>query len=104
VVIGVSALARRRRRRLITSEPRRRRPFGDRHHRGRVHDAGADCDRLGPVHVVVGLPLRRHCPWSRLIALMLGSVDLPLLARHCARGTLYVLLNEGGKSLFMPNG
>jgi len=33
----------------------------------------------GAAHIVVGLPLRRHTPWSRLLALMLGSVDLLLL-------------------------
>src|SRR5438270_8841061 len=33
----------------------------------------------GAAHVVVGVPLRRFRPWSRLAALMLGSVDLLLL-------------------------
>ena len=56
----------------------------------------------GAVHVIVGLPLRRHVPWSRLIALMLGSVDLLLLPYGTALGVyaLYVLLNERGKALF----
>lgn len=56
----------------------------------------------GTVHVIVGLPLRRHTPWSRLIALMLGSVDLLLLPYGTALGVyaLYVLLNERGKALF----
>lgn len=56
----------------------------------------------GSAHVVVGVPLRRHRPWSRLIALMLGSVDLLLLPYGTALGvyTLYVLLNEKGKALF----
>jgi hypothetical protein len=56
----------------------------------------------GAVHVVVGLPLRRQVPWSRLIALMLGSVDLLLLPYGTALGVyaLYVLLNEKGKALF----
>lgn len=60
----------------------------------------------GTVHVIVGLPLRRHTPWSRLIALMLGSVDLLLLPYGTALGVyaLYVLLNERGKSLFMADG
>jgi hypothetical protein len=56
----------------------------------------------GSAHVVVGVPLRRHRPWSRLIALMLGSVDLLLLPYGTALGVyaLYVLLNENGKALF----
>jgi hypothetical protein len=56
----------------------------------------------GAAHVVVGLPLRRHAPWSRLIALMLGSVDLLLLPYGTALGVyaLYVLLNEKGKAHF----
>ena len=57
----------------------------------------------GAAHVVVGLPLRRYAPWSRLIALMLGSVDLLLLPYGTALGvyTLCVLLNEKGKQLFL---
>ena len=60
----------------------------------------------GTVHVIVGLPLRRRTPWSRLIALMLGSVDLLLLPYGTALGVyaLYVLLNERGKALFMADG
>ena len=56
----------------------------------------------GVVHVIVGVPLRRHTPWSRFIALMLGSVDLLLLPYGTAVGiyALYVLLNEKGKRLF----
>jgi hypothetical protein len=56
----------------------------------------------GAVHVMVGVPLRRHTPWSRFIALMLGSVDLLLLPYGTALGVyaLYVLLNEKGKRLF----
>jgi hypothetical protein len=56
----------------------------------------------GAAHVVVGLPLRRRKPWSRLGALMLGSVDLLLLPYGTALGVyaLYVLLNEQGKKLF----
>ncbi len=56
----------------------------------------------GAAHVVVGVPLRRHTPWSRLAALMLGSVDLLLLPYGTALGAyaLYVLLNERGKALF----
>jgi hypothetical protein len=60
----------------------------------------------GTAHVVVGVPLRRHKPWSRLIALMLGSVDLLLLPFGTALGVyaLYVLLNEKGKALFAEHG
>jgi hypothetical protein len=56
----------------------------------------------GAAHVVVGVPLRRCTPWSRLIALMLGSVDLLLLPYGTALGVyaLWVLLNEGSKELF----
>jgi hypothetical protein len=56
----------------------------------------------GLVHVVVGVPLRRRRPWSRLIALMLGSVDLLLLPYGTALGcyTLWALLSEDGKRLF----
>ena len=56
----------------------------------------------GTAHVVVGVPLRRRTPWARLIALLLGSVDLLLLPYGTALGVyaLYVLLNEEGKSLF----
>ena len=58
----------------------------------------------GAAHVIVGVPLRRCTPWSRLIALMLGSVDLLLLPYGTAVGgyALYVLLNEKGKALFNP--
>jgi hypothetical protein len=56
----------------------------------------------GSAHVLVGLPLRRHRPWARLMALMLGSVDLVLLPYGTALGVyaLWVLLNEKGKALF----
>jgi hypothetical protein len=56
----------------------------------------------GAAHVVVGVPLRRHRPWARLMALMLGSVDLLLLPYGTALGVyaLWVLLNEEGKALF----
>jgi hypothetical protein len=60
----------------------------------------------GSAHVVVGVPLRRHKPWSRLAALTLGSVDLLLLPYGTALGVyaLYVLLNEKGKALFLAQG
>jgi hypothetical protein len=58
----------------------------------------------GAAHVVVGVPLRRRKPWARLMALMLGSIDLLLLPYGTALGVyaLWVLLSEGGKSLFVP--
>ena len=57
----------------------------------------------GAAHVAVGVPLRRHTPWSRLMALMLGSVDLLLLPYGTALGVyaLWALLSEGGKGLFI---
>jgi hypothetical protein len=60
----------------------------------------------GAVHVIVGVPLRRYTPWSRLVALMLGSVDLLLLPFGTVLGVyaLYVLLNEKGKSMFAVQG
>jgi hypothetical protein len=56
----------------------------------------------GVAHVGVGVPLRRHRPWSRLVALMLGSVDLVLMPYGTALGVyaLWVLLNEDTKGLF----
>jgi len=56
----------------------------------------------GAAHVVVGVPLRQRKPWARLVALLLGSVDLVLLPYGTALGvyTLWVLLNEQGKTLF----
>lgn len=57
----------------------------------------------GAAHVIVGVPLRRRAPWSRLVALMLGSVDLLLLPYGTALGVyaLWVLLSEPGKALFV---
>ena len=40
----------------------------------------------GAGHVVVGVPLRRRRPWSRIMALMLGSIDLLLLPYGTALG------------------
>lgn len=56
----------------------------------------------GLLHVAVGLPLRRRRHWSRLGAVMLGSVDLALLPYGTALGayTLWTLLSEEGKKLF----
>jgi hypothetical protein len=56
----------------------------------------------GAAHIVVGLPLRRRRHWSRVAALVLGSVDLVLLPYGTALGcyALWALLSEGGKNLF----
>jgi hypothetical protein len=56
----------------------------------------------GLAHVAVGIPLRRRRHWSRLGALMLGSVDLLLLPFGTALGiyALWVLLRDDGKKLF----
>jgi peptidoglycan/LPS O-acetylase OafA/YrhL len=56
----------------------------------------------GIAHVVVGVPLRRRRHWSRVAALVLGSVDLVLLPYGTALGcySLWVLLSEGGKKVF----
>jgi hypothetical protein len=60
----------------------------------------------GAAHVVVGVPLRRHRPRARIMALVLGSVDLLLLPYGTALGVyaLWVLLSERGKSSFVANG
>lgn len=57
----------------------------------------------GVAHIIVGVPLRRRRHWSRLLALLLGSVDLLLLPYGTALGAyaLWVLLNEEGKKLFV---
>jgi hypothetical protein len=57
----------------------------------------------GLAHVAVGVPLRRRQPSARLAALTLGAVDLLLLPYGTALGcyTLWVLLNEEGKKLFV---
>jgi hypothetical protein len=59
----------------------------------------------GAAHVVVGVPLRRHRPRARIMALVLGSVDLLLLPYGTALGVyaLWVLLSERGKHSFVAN-
>jgi len=59
----------------------------------------------GAAHIVVGFPLRRRRPWARIMALILGSVDLVLLPYGTALGiyALWILLNERGKRLFLPD-
>jgi len=56
----------------------------------------------GIAHVAVGLPVRRHRPWARLAALMLGTVDLLLFPYGTALGVyaLWVLLGERRRTLF----
>ena len=56
----------------------------------------------GAAHVAVGVPLRRLKPWARLVALMLGSIDLALLPYGTALGVyaLWTLLHEEGKRQF----
>ena len=57
----------------------------------------------GVAHIVVGLPLRRRVHWSRLAALMLGSVDvlLPPYGTVIGAFTLWVLLREDAKKQFV---
>jgi hypothetical protein len=56
----------------------------------------------GAVHVAVGMVVRRRRHWSRLAAILLGSIDLLLLPYGTALGlyTLWVLLREDSKRLF----
>jgi hypothetical protein len=56
----------------------------------------------GVGHVLIGVPLRRHRPGARLMALMAGSIDLLLLPFGTALGcyALWVLLSEQGKAVF----
>jgi hypothetical protein len=56
----------------------------------------------GTAHVTVGRLLRRRRHWSRLVALMLSSVDLLLLPYGTALGVyaLWVLLREDSRQLF----
>jgi hypothetical protein len=56
----------------------------------------------GSGHVWLGVLLRRHHHRARLVALMVGSIDLLLLPYGTALGcyTLWVLLSERAKALF----
>ena len=56
----------------------------------------------GAAHVLAGVSLRRRRSWSRVLALMLASVDLLLLPYGTALGcyALWALLSEEGKKLF----
>jgi hypothetical protein len=60
----------------------------------------------GVGHAVVGTALRRRRPWARLVALVLGSIDLLLLPYGTALGVyaLWVLLSERGKAVFEAAG
>ena len=57
----------------------------------------------GAAHVVVGVPLRRRQSWSRIMALVLGAVELLLLPYGTALGiyALWLLLSEQGKAVFV---
>jgi hypothetical protein len=56
----------------------------------------------GLAHVAVGVPLRKHRHWSRLGALVLGSIDLVLLPYGTALGVyaIWVLIRQDAKRLF----
>jgi hypothetical protein len=56
----------------------------------------------GGAHLAIGTRLRRLRPWSRMAALVLGSVDLMLLPYGTAVGvfSLWTLLREDAKQLF----
>ena len=58
----------------------------------------------GAAHVAVGAFVRRRSHWSRLGAILFGSVDLLLLPYGTALGVyaLWVLLHEDAKRLFEP--
>jgi hypothetical protein len=58
----------------------------------------------GLIHIIVGRQLRKRRHWSRLGALVLGSVDLLLLPYGTALGVyaLWILLRERVKPLFEP--
>lgn len=56
----------------------------------------------GLAHVAVGIPLRKRRHWSRLGAMVLGSIDLILLPYGTALGVyaLWVLIRQDSKRLF----
>jgi hypothetical protein len=56
----------------------------------------------GLAHIAAGVPLRRRRPMARLVALMLGCVDLILLPFGTVLGVyaLWVLLHEDAKRVF----
>ena len=56
----------------------------------------------GVGHVLIGIPLRHRRHSARMVALLVGSIDLLLVPYGTALGcyALWVLLNERGKALF----
>jgi hypothetical protein len=56
----------------------------------------------GFVHILTGTRLKRRRHWSRLAALLLGSIDLVLLPYGTALGAyaLWTLLREDARHLF----
>jgi hypothetical protein len=56
----------------------------------------------GAAHVIVGVPLRRRRPWTRLAAMLLGAVDLLLVPYGTALGiyAIWLLLSEESKKAF----
>ena len=56
----------------------------------------------GAGHVFIGMPLRKHSPRARLLAIVAGSIDLILIPFGTPLGiyALWVLLNERAKALF----
>jgi len=56
----------------------------------------------GLAHVAVGFPLRKRRHWSRVGAMVLGSIDLVLLPYGTALGVyaLWVLIRQDAKKLF----
>jgi len=56
----------------------------------------------GVAHVFIGVPLGKHSPRARLLAILAGSIDLLLLPFGTPLGiyALWVLLNERSKALF----
>lgn len=59
----------------------------------------------GAAHVAIGVLIRRRAHSARMLALMLGAVDLLLLPYGTALGcyALWVLLHEQGKKIFQPD-
>jgi len=59
----------------------------------------------GTAHASIGVQVRRRRHWSRLGALLLGSVDLVLLPFGTALGmyVLFVLLRDDTKKCFVPS-
>lgn len=59
----------------------------------------------GVANVLAGSALRRHRPWGRLVALVMGVLNLFLLPIGTVLGaySLWVLLNERTRPLFEPS-